>query len=242
LTFSIFLLVYVYILTTIYVDYGENMGKQIDKESLEFLRRMAREGNIESRLKDSNDAVGRVAGIDFPKGIDPKQTDVSIKRRVLEAMKRPAGMKAPAEEAMAEGLEKLLKKAAVKSAGKAALAGVTGGLSLAAEAADSPEAGEPSEVRRKIMEDNIIAKGGPEAEHLLKVRKGKAKFDAQDPEDAKRDVQIMRDKVQALVDAKMTSKEREAMAEDRMRSTTKEEAVDARTELNRMLLDNGLLK
>jgi hypothetical protein len=171
------------------------MSKMVNKDSLEFLRKMAREGNLESRLKESNDAVGRVAGIDFPKGTRVTDTDEAIKRRVLEAMKRPAAMKAPADEAMVEGLEKLLKKAASKGAGKMALGAITGGLSLGAEAADAPEAGESRETEQMMIDRGKAAQDPLEALRQLRRKKGKEVLDRQDPEAAIED--IVNEKVKA---------------------------------------------
>jgi len=170
------------------------MGKQIDKDSLEFLRKMAREGNLESRLKDSNDAVGRMAGVDFPKGLDKTHTDEAIKRRILESMKRPAGMKLAKDEAMAEGLENLLKRVGKKGVGK--LGAVLGPVGmLLSEGADAAEAGESRETEQKLLERGAAAQDSLEALRQMKSRIGKETLERQDPEAALDDV--LKEKIKA---------------------------------------------
>lgn len=221
------------------------MGKMVDKEALEFLRKMVKEGNIESRLKDSSDAVGRVAGVDFPKGIDPMQTEASIKRRVLEAMKRPAAMKAPAEEAMADSLEKMLKRAAGKSAGKTA--SILGPLGLLlSEGAEAAYAGESPEVE-KVMLDRANAAIDPmETLRQKSLLRGEEVLKKQNTEENKEDVQNTRDMVRRIIDSQTTPEEKETKAEALYRLKNPESkrkiSRDANLELNKMFLDKGLLK
>lgn len=218
------------------------MSKMVDKDELEFMRKMAKEGNLESKLSNVDDAVGRVAGVDFPRGTSPAHTDVAIKRRVLESMRRPKGFKLAGEEAMAEGLEGLLRRASAKGAGKAtAILGPLG--LLLSEGVEASDVGEPREIEDRMLEKARLIEMNKDPLSLESLQQ-KQFARSQEAMGRNQDLdEFIKYKNRLDADiANMDLAEKEIQAEVRESKPTKESARNALKELTRMQLEKGLLK
>ena len=123
------------------------MGKMVDKDELEFIRKMAKEGNLESKLNKGEGILGLPS--DIAKA-GAQESDDEIAKRITRSMRMPAGMKSEALEQMAK---KGLGKGLMKGLGKVAAGIAGGGIPLLAEAMDASDLGPQRGTPEFDMED-----------------------------------------------------------------------------------------
>jgi hypothetical protein len=123
------------------------MGKMVDKDELELIKKMVRDGNIESNMLKGEEGKVRMAGVDFPKtgktGVSSSTTglmDKAMKAGMDVAENTPPAIPG-SNQAKIDALQNMLGKVGKKGIGKAGLKGLaglaSGGLSLGAEAFDA---------------------------------------------------------------------------------------------------------
>lgn len=215
-----------------------NLSKMADKDEIRVLKML--KDNPSSGLKSGvDDAVGRVAGVDFPKGTRTAHTDAAIKRRILESM-RPAGAVKHAlsksDDAMVKGLANILKKSGSKL--PAILGGAVGlGVSAAAEAADAPEVGESRELEAEMIEKAEAAVDPMVALRRKARQRGKDVLASQPSMDKVLEDKIKRD---MEIEAMFGGGDEEAKAERRAKTLDPQEDKAAKMEMLKMLVDKGL--
>lgn len=238
------------------------MSKMADKDELRALQRLA----------GKTKALGVKGAMEAAEATDQ---DI-IKRLMSKAAKVGADVAAntppPVPGSAASkiaALEKMLGKTAGKGIKKAAVIGagpIGMMMSGAAEAADSPEAGESPELEGQMLAeaaarqaykkspagmDAAEARGeDPYAGMSLRekaLKRGQDVLERQDPQKVREEMAAMRAKIRMLAEQLGPSKEesarlnREAI-EEMAPEERKKRALEGANEMNRMLLEKGLLK